>query len=423
MTTLQRLQLEQSEKRQRINELLGLGDQITDDQRTELDGLTKRMGNLEIELRAAIVAQPDPVETRTDSPEGRERRSLIGKCLLENYLAAYVGNRPLVGAEQELATELGMVGDIPSVIFTREVPAGELETRAATPAPGTVGVNMQAVEQIVFASNLAMRLGIEIRDVPSGTAAIPTITTAPSTAAPKAKDGAADATAGAITVQSATPKRIPAKLTVRIEDIAAFGNGTFEPALRTALQNQLEHSFDSQIITGNGTSPNLNGLINQLTAPTAQGAELTWPTGIGVVNAFIDGTWAYSCMDLAVCVNPEGYRKAAGTFQAPETSGANGEYSLASYLDDKCDSFFTNSRMPATASSGALNKNATLIVARKGHDSMSRAVVPHWGRFSVDDIYTDSAKGQRNFVVSAITGDLMLVQSSAYQLGAWQVQA
>ena len=87
------------------------------------------------------------------------------------------------------------------------------EHRAITPSPGTVGINMGMVQPFVFAASIAERLGIEIRDVPSGSSyAIPTITTAPSTAEPKAKGAAADATAGALTVASATPKRIPARL-------------------------------------------------------------------------------------------------------------------------------------------------------------------------------------------------------------------
>ena len=63
----------------------------------------------------------------------------------------------------------------------------------------------------------------------SGTLAIPTITTAPSSAAPKAKSTGtggtnrpADSTAGAITVGSSTAKRVPAKLEMTYEDISTI---------------------------------------------------------------------------------------------------------------------------------------------------------------------------------------------------------
>ena len=64
MTKRQKLQLEQSEKRQKINELLGL-DELSDEQRGDLDTLTKRMQHIEVEMRAAIVVEgEEEAETR-----------------------------------------------------------------------------------------------------------------------------------------------------------------------------------------------------------------------------------------------------------------------------------------------------------------------------------------------------------------------
>ena len=65
VTKRQKLQIEQSEKRQRLNELLGL-DGLADEQRGELDTLTKRMQQLEVELRGVV------------------RRAILG-----NYIADY----------------------------------------------------------------------------------------------------------------------------------------------------------------------------------------------------------------------------------------------------------------------------------------------------------------------------------------------
>ena len=120
-----------------------------------------------------------------------------------------------------------------------------------------------------------------------------------------------------------------------VEDIAAFGNMTFEASLREALSAKLSDSLDNEVINGDGQAPNLNGLIAQLTAPTAQAAEVTWSSASDVVAAFIEGLWATMLSDLNVAINPAGYRKLATTFQAPTTSGANGEVSAASYLMDK----------------------------------------------------------------------------------------
>ena len=44
-------------------------------------------------------------------------------------------------------------------------------------------------------------------------------------------------------------------------------------------------------------------------------------------------------------------------------------------------------------------------------------------RVSVDDIFSGSATGERYFTVSAIVGDVLIVQADAFALGAMQVKA
>ena len=61
MTILQKLQVRQSEIRESINTLLG-NDARTDDQQGELEKLTGEGQKLEPEIRAAIIASPDPAE-------------------------------------------------------------------------------------------------------------------------------------------------------------------------------------------------------------------------------------------------------------------------------------------------------------------------------------------------------------------------
>ena len=262
------------------------------------------------------------------------------------------------------------------------------------------------VQPFVFAPSIAARLGIEIRDVPTGTYAIPTITTAPSSAAPKAKGGVADATAGELSVVSATPKRIPAKLSLALEDVAAVGVESFESALRQALQSKLSDSFDVQAIRGTGAAPQLNGLINQLDNPAdpAAGVE-TFDRWAAVAASVIDGLWCTRLGEVSSIWNAAAYRQASGVFR-----GADGPISAAAYMARETMGFYANARMPATAAN-----IATGIAARMGQPGLTRAVVPSWGRLTVDDIYSDSDKGQRHITVSAIVGDLLLVQADAYE--------
>ena len=63
MTILQTLQVRQSEIREAINALLG-NDSRTEAEQAELEKLTSEGQKLEPEIRAALVAEPDPTETQ-----------------------------------------------------------------------------------------------------------------------------------------------------------------------------------------------------------------------------------------------------------------------------------------------------------------------------------------------------------------------
>ena len=126
MTPKQRLQLEQSEKRQRLNELLA-ADNLDDEQRGELDALTKRMQQLEVELRAAIVAEPDPVTSPSPATEDRDRLELRSKASVGRYLLAAMRGRSVSGAERELLDEAKLDdGMIPLELWTRTQSSNEL---------------------------------------------------------------------------------------------------------------------------------------------------------------------------------------------------------------------------------------------------------------------------------------------------------
>ncbi len=419
LTKSEKLRQEQSKARERVIALNKL-EELSEEQRTELNTAVDRLEAIEPEIRAAVTAEAAEraalaEEARTDSdvdPETRERNELAKQARLTNFLQCAITGRRPSGPEAELRAAVGQGdADIPLLMF--DVPHRErlqAETRAVTPAGASVGITMGTVQPFIFAPSVASALGIEIRDVPSGTYAIPTITTAPSSAAPKAKAGVADSTAGALTVASATPKRIPARLSLSLEDIAAVGTDSFEDSLRQALQGQLSNSMDNQIINGDGNAPNLNGIINQLGNPGAPAAAVeTFDRWVSLVAAVVDGLWANSLQEISSIWNPDAYVQAASKFR-----GTDGDMTAASYLMEKTAGFRANSRMPAKAA-----HIATGIAARLGQPGIARAVVPSWGRLTVDDIYTDSGKGQRHITVSAIVGDLLLVQSSAYvQLAA-----
>ena len=429
MLKSQRLLREQSEKRQKVNDLLAK-DELTDEERSTLDTETKRLQEIEVEYRAALTVEGEG-ETREVAPdaEHRERIELRGRATLTGYLRAALAGRAVTGAEAELQQAAGVNGvpielwDTPDFHEAERRAAGGPEHRVVTPAPGTVGVNLDRIRPAVFANSIAPRLGIEMPRVDSGTYASATITTS-QTAAAKHKsphaDAAAVATAGAFTVTTATPKRISARLEIAIEDVASVGQANFESALRENLSLVLSDELDDQAINGDGVSPNLTGIFQRLTAPTDPTAVADFDAFAAAHAAGIDGLWANSLRDVAVVCGPSAMSLSARTFQT--AASYKGETSAAAYAMANTGGWWTNKRMP-----DAVSTIQQAVLYRKGRSmmggagAMRTAVCPHWNEVSIDDVYSGSARGQRAFTMHVLLGDVILVQPDAYAQIAFKV--
>ena len=200
------------------------------EERAQLETRSARSTEINSELGSAheVLKKEGTDAIVTDdksTPEQRARLELRSRVRVGNFFKAALTGNKITGAENELIQELGLEDNaIPTELWQPPQAADRnLETRALTPIPtADTGVNLGAVEPFVFAPSIASSLGIMFRQVPSGAYSVPTITTAPSSAAPKARGAAADATAGAISIASTTPHRVPATLTVSVEDIAGI---------------------------------------------------------------------------------------------------------------------------------------------------------------------------------------------------------
>ena len=156
MTTKQKLLVEQSEKRQALNTLLAK-DELQDSERKELEGLTKRAQEIEVEMRAAILAEPEPqLETRHMvhglDAEQRERLELRSQASLTNFLTRYMSGKMPQGRELELQQAAQVGEGIPLELWDTPRSMG-LETRAdtVTGVPSSVGVNLDRIRPAVFA--------------------------------------------------------------------------------------------------------------------------------------------------------------------------------------------------------------------------------------------------------------------------------
>ena len=423
---LRELRERQSKERGRMAEL-AVVDSLSDEQRSELDTIEKGTPDLERQLRAATVALEDEekeAETRAaDEPdaERRERIDLRRKASLTTYIRSALSGGVVEGAEAELRAAAGVNG-IPLELW--DVPA-ETEQRAATEAPGTVGVNLDRIRPQVFANSIAPRLGIEIPRVMSGTYASATIATGLA-AAPRAKGAAADATAATFTVAAVTPKSISARLSIQIEDVAAVGQANFESILRENLALVLSDELDDQAINGDGTSDGLVGIFERLTDPAATTAIVDFDAFAAAHASGIDGLWANTLKDVSIVAGPATMALAARTFQT--AANFKGEMSAAAYAMENTGGFWTNKRMPDSATFESVADVQQALLYRKGRSmmmggagAMRTAVCPHWNEISIDDIYSGSASGTRHFTMHVLLGDVILVQPDAYAQLAYQL--
>lgn len=231
MKTSQKLTLRVSEIRQRLNEIGGLADDaLTDEIRSERDGLVTEYGETESKLRAAIIAEDDEAkraETRGggagEDAETAELRSLQGRISLGRFLQCFADGEQLSGAERELTEHRGLTTSGQMVPWDAFLPPpaapAELRADVVTPAPAS-GNPVNATEIIgrVFARTAARRLGVVMPSVPIGQASYPVLTTG-QTAEFVDPDGAKEAAAGSFTPNVLTGVRLQARVQFRIEDL------------------------------------------------------------------------------------------------------------------------------------------------------------------------------------------------------------
>ena len=304
---LRELRDRQSKERGKMAEL-ALADNLTDEQRSELDTIEQGTPDLERQLRAAQVAVDDEdAEQRAAGnaarkPEGdaeeRERAELRAKVRLGRYVAAAVEQRAADGAEAELNAALGFAGNR----FPLELLAPPVETRATTDTD-TQTTPRRWLDRL-FAETAAMRLGVTMESVPAGVASFP-VTTAGATAAQRGRSEAAADTAWTIGTTELKPARNAVRLLFSLEDTARIPD--LESALTRELRMALMEGIDRAIFLGDdGANENRADITGLLTAAGLQTAEISQANkvlGPGSLLAFsglVDGISANGFDDLRI---------------------------------------------------------------------------------------------------------------------------
>ena len=426
-TKVQDLQLQDHDLVDKLNEL----EAVEKPDKSAIEAVEGERREVREKLREAMKAEADEQTTETDTVdrEVRERLELRGRSRFGTFLNAVLRGHVLRGPEAEYAAAFGASDrQIPIDLFEQDRAAGDARRRevradTATPAPATgTGATLAPVQPYIFSESIAPALGIDMPSVPSGSYSEATITT-PSVAAAKAKEAAVESTAGVLTPVTANPRGITARLTLTYEDLALIGQSNFESALRSNTGMALSNELDEQIVSGDGSSPNINGLLNQLTkASAADSSKADFDALLGKLVAQIDGLWSMTLRDVATVVPPTLYRLSAQSFRdkvvdtGQRGAASLGETSFSDYAAMKAGGWRTASRMPVTKTSGTFDKHDQAIHYLRGRPGLRTACVPHWGMISVDDIYSTAGSRSKHFTLSVLIGDkVLIVQPAAYK--------
>ena len=389
MTHLQRRQIEQSEIREQIAEILNAEGEPD---REALASLTKRSQDLELEIRAATIADGGvkETETRTTDPESRELEGLITRSNLGEVFDAAISHGQTSGAIRELQEHFGMNGN--------QVPL-ELIKRAYTPAPTDVGANMAPIIQPVFPQSAAAWCGVDMPSVPAGQAVYPVLTNNDAAADVDAGSSVSEIT-GAFTSDVLKPRRIQASFFYRREDAALFAG--MDSALRQNLSDSLSSGLDKYVLTADG------GLLDHGTDPTAGTVE-TFASYRKAIFDAVDGRYAPDTAGVRLLVGPASYGHMSGLYR-----GNNADDSALDSVMRISGGVRVSAHVPAAAS----DIQQAVLARGLGY---RHAIAPIWdGVTLIPDEVTKAATGE--IVLTAIMlANFKVLRADGYQRKAFKL--
>ena len=392
-TRLQKLQLRQSELRQQVADLLDKEDR-EDADRQKLSELSREMRSLEGDLQAALLIEEEPeTETREtgagEDAESKELDGLLRRASILPYMSEAMSGRDCDGLEHEVRA--GLLGDAArgGLVPFEMLIDPELERRAdvattvaaAARTPGS----QASVLQRVFTKSIAAMNKVSMPMVEVGQANFPILqsgTTASNVNAGTAKD----AEAATFTGFSLDPVRLSARYVFRYEDVAKLRN--YEPVLRRDLTATMADAMDAEIISGDGSAPNVSGFLNELTAPADPSAATTWNDWLQSHTDEVDGLNSYSLRDLICTIGKASFTYLETLFRTGATD--NGPRASAQeYVMSRIGGGMVSSRIPAPASNIQLG-----LIAKTSYPGRN-AVAPIWRALElIRDPYTRASQGE-----------------------------
>ena len=387
MTRKQKLLLEQSTKRQRINTLLDKEDRSADEQ-GELESLTTRMQAIEPELRAAIVTEAaEESEMRgafgnDGDGEPAEIRTLRGKVRTGGYVTAALEQRAADGAEAEYNAALKIGANRFPLSLLAPV-----EERATTDVDTSV-MQRRWLDRL-FADTAAMRIGVTMESVPDGVASFPA-TTAGASAAQRAKSDLTADAAWTIGTTELPPTRNSVRLVFNMEDSARIP--ALESHLNRDMRMSLTEGVDRAVFLGDAGATGTDADIVGFTTASIDETTLTQANKVKPANvlqafvAMVDGIHATMVSDLRCVLAVGAHTLWGGTI----ANSAAENQTLLSFLKENGLSCSVRGEIEANSANGDFG-----AFVGRGRGLPGAAVMPVWesGQL-VRDPYVGAAKGE-----------------------------
>ena len=396
---LRKLMIRQSELVEKINSLRKI-EARSAEQGTELQTAENEYAAVQRDLRAALADDGAPA----DGGEGAERREIRSRASLGAYLTAYAQGVAAGGAESEwLAAEGCAQQTIPLSMLCQP------ETRATSPGPTDADIvsTTAAAVHPVFERTVGDYLGIEMPTVGGGQANFPFLSTSV-TGGFVAKGSDVLETAAAYTVKTATPKRAGAAFAFSIHDSALYP--PLESDLRRDLGSVVADVLDNAMLNGDGQGANANGLLAQLTDPTAPTDVVTFDSAVAMYMSHVDAKYALDESGVRMLVGRATYQKLGGLFR-----GTDSMMPASSWLRQHTGGLRSSNRIAAASSNVQ-----QAVVVRESPDR--RAVCPVWrGLEFIRDPYTNSKKGEVTTTINILLGDVVILRPDAYAQTAFKV--
>ena len=387
---LRELREKQSKDRQRMAEL-AQADSLTDEMRSELDGIEKGTPDLERQLRAAQTALDDETRAATvrseTSGEADELRELRSRVSIQEYAMAAVELRSVDGAEGEYSQAHGLArNEFPLSLLAPEEHRAKTDADAAT--------SQQTWLDRLFSDSMAAYLGITMQAVDAGAAAYP-VTTAGASAAQRGRTEAASDATWTVGVTSLEPTRNAVRAVYSEEDRLRLPG--LEDALRRDLNMALVEGVDRVVFLGdsgaNENSADIAGLTTatNVTETTLTQANKVKPSNtLAAFTGLVDGKHAASMSDLKIVATVGANTLWDGTVLAIASETASIFKTLAMFLREQNLNWMVRGDLETATGNG---KFGAFIGRQRGISGAG--VCPVWNRAQlIRDPYSGAAKGE-----------------------------